>query len=57
VKRKAKANKSADSVATMIRMPQPIRADLEQMAARERRSVSKMAVLCIEEGLKQRKAA
>ena len=45
---------AARSVHTMIRMPAETRQKLETLASTEDRSVSKMAVICIEDSLKAR---
>jgi predicted transcriptional regulator len=54
VARRAKAQPK--SVPTMIRMPPEVRAQLEEVARIEDRTMSKVAVRCIQEGLKARAA-
>lgn len=49
--KKPKPARPGRSIQTMIRMPAEVRSRLEKLAEREDRSVSKMAVLCIEQGL------
>ena len=57
MKKKVVPKKAPQAVATMIRMPQAVRERLQDLAEREQRSVSKMAVMCIEEGLSKRETA
>lgn len=54
--KKTKPGRPARSIQTMIRMPAGVRSRLERLAELEDRSVSKIAVLCIEQGLPLREA-
>lgn len=54
--KKPKSARPARSIQTMIRMPADVRSRLERLAELEDRSVSKIAVLCIVQGLPLREA-
>lgn len=54
--KKPKSDRPARSIQTMVRMPAAVRSRLERLAELEDRSISKIAVLCIEQGLPLREA-
>lgn len=54
--RKTKVIPQARSVYTSLRMPREMRQRLEEIAREEERSVSKVAVRCIQDGLAVRPA-